>query len=256
MPFNYNISRLESEPDVFIHEEARIPRSFEGLGDSFLFSGAVNGKRLTCSSLAVDRYSSDKEVIIYYLLSKDKILDIAKAHEDANQSQQIMQGGLMQFALTGSEECQHETSTRITSDSGGILVLLQWFPSQLKQFTNENLTIHFLDLNSEDPLNGDVRYNLTIFDKSGTTQIVHREELLAMNAADLITIPLPADGDYPLQIQLISKSTAGPSTDNTRSGLALGYVVVPEFGSSVAIATTAASSLGIILATRFMVRKK
>lgn len=228
IPFNYNLSRIKNEPDIFVHEEVRIPKSIRGISDSLSFAGTVNGKQLPCSLLAIDPYSSNTEMIVHFLIGKGDILKLAEQYNiTAKESNTTL--GFMEFTLFGSKQCPHETSTKITTDTGGINVLLQWMPSQLKQNTEENVTLQFLDATSESALMSDVKYDFVLSDMAGNT-IFRMDNLVAQNATDTIAFRTPVSGEYSLQVfvrGLVTNSSNGSIEDNTRNGRALGYVSVP-----------------------------
>lgn len=160
--------------------------------------------------------------------------------------------GLIQFTLLGSKKCPHETSTKLITDTGGIFVQLKWTPAQLEGNTNENLTIQFSDAASESSLMSNVKYDFTVSDGARNT-VLQKENLTAHNATDNLFFRLPADGEYPIEIfvkQLVTNSSSGPIEDSTRSGRAIGYVVVPEFESTYLAVVGAVSITSVIVFAR------
>jgi hypothetical protein len=248
MPFNYNVSRINKEADIFVHEEVRMPRSFEGLGDSILYLGTVNGNLVQPWSLVVDPYTSETEMIVHFLISKKDIVKLAEEYQKHNSNQL----GVMNFTLSEGRNAQVETSTRLITDTGGMFVNLQYEPGQLKGGADANLNLQFIDQISDLPLGKDMRYNLTMFDMEGN-QVLNKTGLVARNATGTVPIKLPQDGNYQMVVsvkQVVTDSPSGPVSDSTRSGRAIGYVVVPEFGMLAAV-VMAASMAGIIGYARY-----
>ncbi len=79
-------------------------------------------------------------------------------------------------------------------------------------------------------LNSDVKYDLLILDKSGTTA-VKKENLVAKNGLGTENVAFPAKDVYQLEIKIKGLQKTGSVPDLSRNGVARGYVVVPEFPS-------------------------
>ncbi|MGI0074213.1 MAG: hypothetical protein ACREA3_10430, partial [Nitrosotalea sp.] len=79
----------------------------------------------------------------------------------------------------------------------------------------------------QQPVNGDVNYDLKILDSDGNT-ILSKTDLTAKNAVDTQTLNLPGNGIYNVQINI--KSIVGPTglPDTSRIGLARGNLVIPS----------------------------
>jgi hypothetical protein len=246
MPFNYNITRIKNEPDIFVHEEIRIPRNFTEMAGGLRFAGSVDGFELGSSSLAVDPYSSESELIIHFLINKDQIIRIVE------QGSQIdNQHGTMQLSL--SPDTKIETSTLLFTDTGGLTVPLNWNPSQLASGVNIELGLKFYDQFTSNPIAGNVKYDLLIFDQN-QTQVIIRENVIARSGNDMQTLVFPEDDVYHMQINVKEIQDSSGSADSSRAGKAFGAVVVPELDSSIAAILAAASLAGIVVITRGFVR--
>src|SRR6188508_2921498 len=77
MPFNWNVSRIKSQ-NIFVHEEIKFPKSFSEFSNSSIFNGTVNGQPLVGRSLAIDPFTSEKALIIHFLLNKNDIIKMAE----------------------------------------------------------------------------------------------------------------------------------------------------------------------------------
>ncbi len=89
------------------------------------------------------------------------------------------------------------------------------------------MQLSFFDAFTEQPINGDVNYDLKILDSDGNT-ILSKTNLTAKGAVDIQTLNLPGNGIYNIQINI--KSIIGPTglPDTSRVGLARGNVVIPS----------------------------
>src|SRR4030095_6945473 len=88
------------------------------------------------------------------------------------------------------------------------------------------------DAFSGEPLLANVAYDMAILDSNGT-QVLKMDNLTAINATDSREVFFPADAIYQIEVNvkgIIRDNQSSP--DITRSGVARGYVVVPEFSSS------------------------
>jgi len=95
------------------------------------------------------------------------------------------------------------------------------------------LRISFYDPTATTPLTGtNVKYNLIIYDKNNNPIII-KQNLLAKNAADTETITFPTAETYHMQVKITGLVKPGLTPDFTRNGIATGYVVVPEFPSTL-----------------------
>jgi hypothetical protein len=90
--------------------------------------------------------------------------------------------------------------------------------------------------------NVNVIYNLRILDVNGSL-VYERQNLTAQNGTDSQAIDFPSNENYRIEIQVQGIAEDGRPLDRTRSGVARGIVVVPEFpaGAAIAIAGLTAS---------------
>jgi hypothetical protein len=170
--------------------------------------------------------------------------------------------GVMTFALMSNAESNKktpssaaasaQTSSDLATDTGAIHVIVTWSPNPLAPAKESNVKVQFSDAMTSGPLNADVKYDLMILDKNGTTA-VKKENLVAKNGLGTQTVTFPAKDVYQLEIKIKALQRTGQAVpDLSRNGIARGYVVVPEFPS--AIAETLAM-LGALSVSMIMVRK-
>lgn len=113
----------------------------------------------------------------------------------------------------------------MVSDIGGILVNFKW-DDQILSNQDTNLQLRFSDALSTKEINGDIKYDIIVYDKSGN-KIVTKQDLIAQNGTDSQVIKFPSKGIY--QMELTIKGITYPdlaTPDETRNGIARGTVVV------------------------------
>jgi hypothetical protein len=242
MPFDWNVTRIKST-NIFVHEEVKIPKSLEGLGDASSFAATVNGNQISGRMLAIDPYSSEHDLTLHYLVNKNDIINIAgKVSADTSE---------MTFTLAPATDENAQTTGEMLTDSGNVNVLDEWTPSQLSAGTDSRLTLSFFDGFSGQKITDDVNYNLRILDNNGT-QVYSKSNLVAKGGTGTQTIVFPSNENYRIEVQ-ITGIMKGDQTDQTRNGIARGTVVVPEFPAGALI--TVAGVIGAGLAMQRYARK-
>ncbi len=229
MPFDWNVDRI-GQTNIFVHEEVKIPKSMEGIGDSLSFVASVNSDPISGSKILVDPYTSESELILHYLLSKPDILSLAEKVSD-NESR-------MTFTLTPSANATTGTTTEMGTDTGGIGVALQWTPNPLDANIESIVKLDFSDGFSGERLDDvDILYNLRILDLEGG-EVFSLAGQTASGGTDTQTIDFPSNEEYRIEVRVDGIVQDGQAADRTRNGVARGTVVVPEFpaGAMLAIA--------------------
>jgi hypothetical protein len=173
--------------------------------------------------------------------------------------QKVSNEGVMSFTLMSNTESNKtasaststsaQTSSDLVTDTGAIHVIVTWSPNPLAPSKESNVKIQFSDALTSGPLNADVKYDLMILNKNGTTAI-KKDNLVAKNGTGTQTVTFPAKDVYQLEIRIKALQRTGQSVpDLTRSGIARGYVVVPEFPSAIAetLAMIGALSSSLVL---------
>ena len=131
----------------------------------------------------------------------------------------------MTFSLSPAQQKIVETTSEVVSDTGGILVNFNW-DEQILSNQDTNLQLRFSDALSTEEINGDIKYDIIVYDKSGD-KIITKQDLIAQNATDFQVIQFPSKGIY--QMELNIKDITYPdlgTPDETRKGIARGTVVV------------------------------
>jgi hypothetical protein len=244
MPFNWDIRRIQNVDAVFVHQEIVLPRSLTGIEDSTVFDARVNGVSITGRMLALDLFSSDESIVVHLLLSRNDIISIA---------QQIPRGvNTMEFALLPASNGAQQTSGEITTDAGGVLVMIDWTPDQLAAGDESTLELEFYDTFTGDAITDSVTYSLQILDNNGNMAHLLTDQV-AQGGTASHTLMFPANENYTIEIEIAAITVEGQAPDFTRSGIARGIVVVPEFPVGAMLAT--AGVLGSIIALQRLARK-
>lgn len=244
MPFDWDYKRLNATANIFVHEEIKIPKSLEGVGDQFSFAAKVNGMPLASRMILADPYASESELQLHLLMSKNDVLDFAeRAPEGAS---------AMEFEVSPGTAAS-QTSGNILTDNGGMNVRLNWTPSQLGAEEEATLNLEFRDPSSDRRVNADVLYDLAFYDAGGD-EVYAVKNQLAKAGVGSQAVTFPVDDDYHIAVTVKALQTASGSQDTSRNGIARGVVVVPEFPSGALIATAAVLG-ALVLFQRLKTRK-
>jgi hypothetical protein len=273
MPFDWNTTRIQDQ-SIFVHEEIKLPNSLLeeefGSTSAATFNATVNNQPLVGRALAVDPFTSPNATIIHYLINKNQILELAKTlgigsgiinnnnNDNTTTSNtpasttQPQQGRIdfMSFSLSSKTQANatQSTSSDLTTDTGGIHAAVSWEPKQLAADTESTIKINFSDAFSGEALTADVLYDFAVLNSIGT-QIYQKQNLTATNASDLQTVTFPSNEIYQIEVNVrgLVQDDGGASPDTTRSGIARGYVVVPEFSSGFTMMLVFGGSMALLL---------
>ena len=229
MPFNWDIKRIQDN-NIFVHEEIKIPKTLTKFSETNAFDALVNGNPLVGRSIALDPFTEEKNFIIHLLLNKADVIKIAETVNNNtnanNATNNNNTNGTMTFSLSPAEQKIAETTSEVVSDIGGILVKFNWEDEQILSNQDTNVQLDFSDALSTEKINGDIKYDIIVYDKSGN-KIVTKQELIAKNAKDSQIIKFPSKGIYQIEINIKGITYPDVGTpDETRNGIARGTVVV------------------------------
>src|SRR5215216_3541869 len=113
MPFNWNITRLEDQKQIMVHQEVSIPKGSSLASQSY--TGAINGMDAT-KNLMVDPSNSTKNVV-HFMLPKPAIIQIAEEVNNNGQAAAAAEG-LMEFSLTPSTNASSSSMHEMTNMAG------------------------------------------------------------------------------------------------------------------------------------------
>ena len=222
MPFNWDLKRIQDN-NIFVHEEIKIPKTLTKFSETNVFNALVNENPLVGRSIALDPFTEENNFIIHLLLNKADIIKIAeKINNNTNTN---TTPDMMTFSLSPAEQQTVETTPEIVSDIGGILVKFNWEQPILSN-QDTNLQLDFSDALTTEEINGNIKYDIIVLDKSGT-KVIEKQDLIANDAKDSQIIKFPSKGIYQIEIHIKGITYPDVATpDETRNGIARGTVVV------------------------------
>lgn len=222
MPFDWNLSRINAV-NIFVHEEFKVPKNFAQFSNTTSFNATVNGQPVLGRSLAIDPFTSDKALIIHYLLTKNDIVKLAQMKNVTDGSNDSMK-----FTLTPKGPESKQSSTDIITDTGGIRASLSWTPNPPIASSEATLTLKFSDALSDSSLKADVNYDFSIRTSDGK-EMLRKDNQVALNGTSTQKLTFPATGQYQIEVHVKSlKYNGQPTPDTGRNGIARGFVVVPK----------------------------
>ena len=198
--------------------------------------------------LAIDPYSSQSEIIFHYLLNRNDLAELALKMHALNYTD-------MEFTLSPIAVApeSYETSGILHGKRTDIFV--NWSPAQLASGKNSTVNLVFVAKETGYKINGEVHYSLDVLFGGIPEPIRSKVGLVAKNGTDSQTFIFPTNGTY--RVQAFITSVDKPDLPPDSAGdYADGIVVIPEFGSSVAFAMAAISSVVVIVTSKLYLLKK
>lgn len=230
MPFDWSEKTILHIP--VIHVETHIPKDFaEYLGNSY--EGSVNGIDLFKSSVTIDDYTEEDERIIHIVLLTDHLRALKNQMKDLDELPNNMA-----FALTASEENQFPLTAYTAGEE--FSVDLSWEPPEVMPEESTNFIFTIRDGITGEPLRQS-KYNFVILQNG---QEVHRAngEATVGGAFERFTFSESQTG--PTIIKFEDIRGTGAETE-------FGLVVVPEFGSLVALTLVISMMAAVIFGKRY-----
>ena len=225
MPFNWDLKRIQDN-NIFVHEELKVPKTLTKFSETNAFDAIVNGNPLVGRSIALDPFTEENNFIIHLLLNKADVIKIAETINNNNTSNNANNNAsTMTFSLSPAEQKIAETTSEVVSDIGGILVNFIW-DEQILSNQDTNIQLDFSDALTAEEINGDIKYDIIVYDKSGT-KVITKQDLIANGAKDSQILKFPSKGIYQIEIHIKGITYPDLATpDETRNGIARGTVVV------------------------------
>ncbi|UVS68129.1 hypothetical protein [Nitrososphaera viennensis] len=155
--------------------------------------------------------------------------------------------GKMSFSFSPAGAAGEQTSGEISTDTGGIHVLMNWTPSQLKAGTDTKLNMRFVDAFAGASITDDVKYDIKIFDKAGKEVFAKADQIAKGGAGEQTGLNFPADENYRVEVTVKGLVKEGQAPDLTRNGIARGTVVVPEFPASASMLVAVSAIVGLVI---------
>ncbi len=230
MPFDWSEKRMSHVPVV--HVEVHFPKDFaEFLHPGYV--GQVNGIDLFKASVVIDDYTESDERIVHFVLLQD--------HLQFLKNQQKASGeplpGTMEFTLSASEKISFPLTAFTRSED--FQVDLSWDPVEIEPGQKTNFIFTIRDGSTGDPMrNSD--YTFVILQNG---KEIHRASGQAQVGGDFEAYEFAEGQTGPTVIRFENIRNSGQETE-------FGLVVVPEFGSLVAVMLAAGVAGTILLGRR------
>lgn len=234
MPFDWNANRVMTN-NTLVHEEIKIPKSFEDEVGADVFNGSVNNVPIGGRMFISDPYSSANEITFHIILNKNDIMNRAIATSATTTTTSTMSFTLSPTSSVNKVSSNNATTTissaEMVTDTGKIKVAVQrMMPAQFNPNTASTIRLDFYDMKSATRISSDVLYQLKVFDIQDNITFYNSTLLDAKGGIDIQKIKFPANKNYRLEIEIkgLAKND-GQLIDKSSNGISRGIVTVPEF---------------------------
>ena len=197
MPFDWTPEYIEQVQVV--HQEIRVPKSFDPYSAETSFVGYVDGVKVDQRALLIDPYSSETENIVHFLITGN---ELKRINDELGPSHQA--SGEMFFELMPEGTVQ-KNSFNVTFENG-YTAFVAW---ETKYGAGQEIPFEFSFFNANGELVKDTIYAYALVDPQGKQFNVvtgdNPEEFVGVKALEGIStepIYIPTEGIYTLNLTL------------------------------------------------------
>jgi hypothetical protein len=197
MPFDWTPEYIEQVQVV--HQEIRVPKSFDPYSAETSFVGYVDGVKVDQRALLIDPYSSETENIVHFLITGN---ELKRINDELGPSHQA--SGEMFFELMPEGTVQ-KNSFNVTFENG-YTAFVAW---ETKYGAGQEIPFEFSFFNANGELVKDTIYAYALVDPQGKQFNVvtgdNPEEFVGVKALEGIStepIYIPTEGMYTLNLTL------------------------------------------------------
>ena len=197
MPFDWTPEYVEQVQVV--HQEIRVPKSFDPYSAETSFVGYVDGVKVDQRALLIDPYSSETENIVHFLITGN---ELKRINDELGPSHQA--SGEMFFELMPEGTVQ-KNSFNVTFENG-YTAFVAW---ETKYGAGQEIPFEFSFFNTNGELVKDTIYAYALVDPQGKQFNVvtgdNPEEFVGVKALEGIStepIYIPTEGMYTLNLTL------------------------------------------------------
>ena len=197
MPFDWTPEYVEQVQVV--HQEIRVPKSFDPYSAETSFVGYVDGVKVDQRALLIDPYSSETENIVHFLITGN---ELKRINDELGPSHQA--SGEMFFELMPEGTVQ-KNSFNVTFENG-YTAFVAW---ETKYGAGQEIPFEFSFFNADGELVKDTIYAYALVDPQGKQFNVvtgdNPEEFVGVKALEGIStepIYIPTEGMYTLNLTL------------------------------------------------------
>jgi predicted secreted protein with PEFG-CTERM motif len=229
MPFDWSEKQMSHIPVV--HVEVHFPSDFEEFFSGG-YTGQINGIDLFKSSITIDDFTEENERIVHFVLLQDHLKFLKNQMKNSDQSLQDK----MIFTLSASAEIDFPLTAFTKSED--FLVNLSWDPITIEPNSKTKFVFTIRDGSTNQPLRNS-EYTFVIL-QSGKE--IHRTTGVATVGGESEDYFFTENQTGPTIIRFENIRNSGQETE-------FGIVVVPEFGSFIALILVI-SILGVIIVSK------
>jgi len=235
MPFDWSPDYVELVQVV--HEEIRVPKSFEPYNPETSFKGYVDGVEVDQRVLLIDPYSSETENIVHFLVTGTELQRINEVLGPSHESSKIMKFDLI-------PQGNVEKNSFDVSFANGYRAIIAW---DAKYGIGDEIPFEFSFFDNNGGLVRDVIYAFGVVDPQGQQfNIVtgdNPEEYIGIKSTEGIDthkITIPDDGLYTLNLVLTGEGFSNydeflQSSQKFEVGISTSSSFVPTPSQSVSI---------------------
>lgn len=212
MPFNWDPTYVDLVQVV--HEEIRVPKSFEPYSEGKQFKGYVNGVEVDNRVLLLDPYSYEDTNIVHFLVTGNELNRINNVLGPSN-----YESGIMKFNLVPQSEVSKNSFEFSLDSQQAATVNVSW-DNQYGAGDQIPFEIAFFDGNKN--LIKDVRYGFSITDQSGNEIFSdfgtdpQNPGIAASEGIDIQRIVIPSQDLYTFSLAVFGTTI---TYDQTYSGI-------------------------------------
>lgn len=224
MPFNW-------EPDYIsqvqmVHEEVRVPKTFDPYSEGKDFKGYVNGVEVDNRVLLLDPYSYEDTNIVHFLVTGAELQRINSKLGPSNYDNNKISFNL----VPQSEIIKQSTGFYLVDTQSfqqvGTSVNISW---DNNYGVSDYIPFEFAFFDDSGNLIKDVRYGYSLFDQNDKVIVTNTGDdpknpgIIASEGIDIQTIQIPTQEQYRLDVLVYG---TGISYDQTYAGIGSGIIEV------------------------------
>ena len=224
MPFDWDPEYISLVQ--MVHEEVRVPKTFDPYSEGKDFKGYVNGIEVDNRVLLLDPYSYEDTNIVHFLVTGAELQRINDVLGPSNYDNKKMS-----FNLVPQSEIIKQTTGFYLVDTEtfqqvGTNVNISWDSSY---GVSDNIPFEFAFLDNTGNLIRDLRYGYTVFDSNDNVLVTNTGDdpnnpgILATEGIDFQNIMIPTQEQYRIDILVYG---TGISYDQTYAGIGSGIIEV------------------------------
>ena len=224
MPFNWNPDYISLVPVV--HEEVRVPKSFNPYSEGKDFKGYVNGIEVDKRILLLDPYSYEDTNIIHFLVTGAELQRINDELGSSNYDNKKISFNLVPQSEISKQSTGFYLVDTKTFQKVGTNVNISWDNSY---GVSDFIPFEFAFFDTSGNLIKDVRYGYTLFDQNNNVLVTNTGNnpknpgIIASEGIDVQKIQIPTLEQYRIDVLVYG---TGIKYDQTYAGIGSGTIEV------------------------------